>query len=58
MCGLRSLNSGEERYFANSESQSVALVGGKEPVTGFHSVMLRLHQISILAEDLEELTVP
>jgi hypothetical protein len=44
MCGFRRANSGEERYFVNSESQSAELRGGREPVIGFHSVMLSLYQ--------------
>jgi hypothetical protein len=42
MCGFSSANSGEDLYLANSESQAAALRGGMEPVTGRHSVMLRL----------------
>ena len=42
ICGLRSLNSGEARYKSNSLSQSAAERGGRDPVTGFHSVILRL----------------
>jgi hypothetical protein len=42
MSGFRSANSGEARYFSNSDSQAAAVVGGREPVMGFHSVMLSL----------------
>lgn len=42
MFGFRSLNSGEDLYLLNSESQSSALEGNKLPVTGLHSVMLSL----------------
>jgi hypothetical protein len=42
MRGFRSLNSGEARYFSNSDSQSARDSGGREPVTGFHSVILSL----------------
>lgn len=46
MRGLSSLNSGEERYLVNSASQSAASRGGKEPVTGLHSVMLSPDSVS------------
>lgn len=39
---LRTRNSGEALYFANSDSQSASDMGGREPVTGRHSVMDRL----------------
>src|SRR5215469_10695508 len=39
--GFKSLNSGDERYFVNSDSHCSGLNGGSEPVTGRHSVMLR-----------------
>ena len=42
MCGLSCLNSGDARYLLNSLSHSTASRGGKEPVTGFHSVILSL----------------
>lgn len=42
MFGLRILYSGEDRYFANSDSQSSSFIGGREPVTGLHSVILSL----------------
>jgi hypothetical protein len=42
MLGFRSLYSGEALYLSNSEVQSSSERGGREPVTGFHSVMLRL----------------
>jgi hypothetical protein len=42
MCGFRRWNSGEAWYLVNSEDQSSAERGGREPVTGFHSVMLSL----------------
>lgn len=42
MRGLRRINSGEERYLVNSEAQSASEKGGNEPVTGRHSVILRL----------------
>jgi hypothetical protein len=35
-------NSGDDLYLVNSRSQSSPLMGGREPVTGRHSVMLRL----------------
>lgn len=38
---LSNLNSGLCLYSANSDSHAVAVVGGKDPVTGRHSVMLR-----------------
>jgi hypothetical protein len=47
MRGLSRMNSGEARYFANSESQSDRLKGGSEPVTGRHSVILRLKEESV-----------
>ena len=40
--GFSSLNSGDDLYSANSESHFSAVVGGKDPVTGRHSVILRL----------------
>jgi hypothetical protein len=50
MCGFKSLNSGEARYLSNSELQSAAERGGREPVTGFHSVMLSLRsELAIVA---------
>lgn len=36
------LNSGEALYFSNSRSHAAWVTGGREPVTGFHSVILRL----------------
>ena len=36
------MNSGDARYFSNSDSQSAAFIGGREPVTGRHSVILSL----------------
>ena len=42
MCGLSCWNSGDARYLLNSLSHSAASRGGKEPVTGFHSVILNL----------------
>ena len=39
---LRRWNSGEDWYLRNSEAHSASERGGREPVTGFHSVMLRL----------------
>jgi len=39
---LSCANSGEERYFVHSDSHASSLEGQSEPVTGFHSVMLRL----------------
>lgn len=44
MLGLRSLNSGDALYLANSDSQSSAFSGGIEPVTGRHSVILSLYR--------------
>ena len=44
MLGLSKANSGEERYLANSLSQSAGVMGGREPVTGRQSVILRLFQ--------------
>lgn len=40
--GLSRVNSGDDLYFENSDSQSTAEAGGIEPVTGRHSVMLKL----------------
>ena len=40
------LNSGDALYFVNSSSQSVVDIGGRLPVTGRHSVILRLVLIS------------
>lgn len=42
MLGFRRANSGEERYLANSFSQSAEFIGGREPVTGRQSVILKL----------------
>ena len=42
ICGFSTSYSGEDRYLANSVSQSVALSGGIDPVMGRHSVMLSL----------------
>lgn len=47
MCGFNSLNSGEARYLSNSLCQSEAERGGRDPVTGFHSVMLNLQIVRI-----------
>jgi len=44
MCGFSSANSGLARYLANSASQSAGERGGTAPVTGRHSVMLRLER--------------
>src|SRR5271170_3230002 len=44
---LRRWNSGEDWYFRNSEAQSASDIGGSEPVTGFHSVMLSLHELAV-----------
>lgn len=46
MLGLSNLNSGEDLYFVNSDAQSSSLKGRENPVTGFHSVMLRLSFVS------------
>lgn len=42
MFGFNSLNSGDDLYLENSDSQSSAFIGGSEPVTGRHSVILSL----------------
>ena len=42
MDGLRRANSGEERYLVNSDSHAERERGGRVPVRGRHSVMLRL----------------
>ena len=39
------MNSGEARYLVNSESQSSWERGGRDPVTGRHSVILRLWKV-------------
>ena len=46
MFGLSILNSGEDWYLLNSDFQSSSVVGGRLPVTGFHSVILRLEQLA------------
>lgn len=48
MFGLRILYSGEFLYFANSASQSSLFIGGNEPVTGLHSVILSLIKSAIM----------
>ena len=62
MCGLSCLNSGDARYLLNSLSHSAASRGGKEPVTGFHSVMLSLLVLARkrlqMAEHLPRLSEP
>lgn len=40
--GFKILYSGEDLYLENSDSQSSALKGGSDPVTGLHSVILSL----------------
>lgn len=40
-------NSGEARYLANSASQSLWDIGGRDPVTGFHSVIDKLRDLSV-----------
>ena len=52
MCGFSSLYSGEAWYLVNSDSQSDSESGGREPVTGFHSVMLRLYFVRGVLEIL------
>ena len=47
MCGFSSLNSRDSRYFENSDSQSSAFMGGRDPVTGRHSVMLKLRETTV-----------
>ena len=42
MLELRRANSGEALYLVNSLSQSDSFMGHREPVTGRHSVILRL----------------
>lgn len=49
MCELSCLNSGDARYKLNSDSHSSALAGGRLPVTGFHTVILRLFDFSKVA---------
>ena len=46
MWGFNILNSGEARYLSNSDCQSSLEMGGNEPVTGFHSVILSLFMVS------------
>lgn len=46
MCGFKSLNSGDARYLSNSDCQSSAERGGRDPVTGFHSVILSLRLLT------------
>ena len=62
MCGLSCLNSGDARYLLNSLSHSGASRGGKEPVTGFHSVILSLLVLARrnlqVAEPLPRLSEP
>lgn len=58
MLGFKSLNSGEARYLSNSEFQSAAERGGREPVTGFHSVILSLRFGLEIAARNEKRTYP
>lgn len=46
------MNSGEARYLSNSRSHAAWLMGGSEPVTGFHSVILRLFKALVYATPL------
>lgn len=39
--GFKRANSGDDRYFVNSVSHCSGLKGGRDPVTGLHSVILR-----------------
>ena len=48
MLGLSILNSGEARYLSNSDCQAEAFMGGREPVTGRHSVMLRPDSVNLV----------
>jgi len=43
---LSRVNSGEDLYLVNSLSQAASLPGQREPVTGRHSVMLRLGRLA------------
>lgn len=58
MCGFRSLNSGDERYLLNSDSQSSAFIGGSDPVTGRHSVILSLQGCQFRPGHFLERTYP
>lgn len=53
MFGFSFWNSGDRRYFMNSTSHDAAVIGGSVPVTGFHSVMLRLER-TILAMKIKQ----
>jgi hypothetical protein len=57
MLELSWANSGDDLYFVNSLSQASGLPGHSEPVTGRHSVMLRLGELVMGRKALVALTL-
>ena len=56
MWGLSRWNSGDDWYFRNSDAQSASDIGGRDPVTGFHSVILKPDSVNLVSPP--KITIP